>query len=142
METTAEVPDPFGPMLCFDLYAASRALTAAYRPLLKPLGLTYPQYLVLVTLWPNRERTIGEVGEQLCLDYGTLTPLIRRMETNGLLQRAPAGDDERLVVLRLSARGRRLSREQPAIQRAIQDDRSRPGRCRGPTDRAPPPLGP
>ena len=88
--------------LCFDLYAASRAVTQAYRPALTELGVTYPQYLVLVVLWERGASTIGELGKELHLDYGTLTPLVRRMELNGLVVRRRAGGDARSVLLELT----------------------------------------
>ena len=84
-------------LLCFDIYAASRAVTAVYRQVLAELHLTYPQYLVLVVLWREQSCTIKELGDALQLDYGTLTPLLRRMESNGLLTRQRRGDDERSV---------------------------------------------
>ena len=71
---------PLAEQLCFDLYAASRAVTAAYRPVLTELGLTYPQYLVLIVLWEHQSRTVRELAVHLRLDHGTLTPLLKRME--------------------------------------------------------------
>ena len=91
--------------LCFDLYAASRAVTAAYRPVLGELGLTYPQYLVLVALWERGTSTVRTLGEVLHLDHGTLTPLLRRMETHGLVERRRAADDERFVDVSLTDHG-------------------------------------
>src|SRR5260370_15516004 len=73
--------------LCFALYAASRAVTALYRPLLDALGLTYPQYLVMLVLWEQESVLVKELGAALQLDYGTLTPLLKRLETHGLLRR-------------------------------------------------------
>lgn len=92
-------------LLCFDLYATSRAVTAAYRPLLDRLGLTYPQFLVLVVLAPGTTHTIGDVARELRLDHGTLTPLLRRLETAGLLTRSRSAADERVVELALTERG-------------------------------------
>ena len=74
---------PLAEQLCFDLYAASRAVTAAYRPALTELGLTYPQYLVLIVLWEHDSRTVRELAAHLRLDHGTLTPLLKRMEASG-----------------------------------------------------------
>jgi DNA-binding MarR family transcriptional regulator len=95
-------------MLCFSLYAASRATTQAYRPLLEPFGLTYPQYLVLVLLWERDGRTVGELGQSLELDSGTLSPLLRRMTDTGIIARARTAGDERVVVVSLTDRGRAL----------------------------------
>src|SRR5258708_21340906 len=77
--------------LCFALYAASRAVTALYRPLLDALGLTYPQYLVMLVLWEQESVLVKELGAALQLDYGTLTPLLKRLETHGLLRRERRG---------------------------------------------------
>ena len=107
-------------MLCFDIYAASRAVTAVYRSLLADLGLTYPQYLVLVVLWSERSVTIKELGELLHLDYGTLSPLLRRMEANGVLVRQRGADDERSVTLQLTTAGRELALRTSHVQAAIQ----------------------
>lgn len=92
-------------LMCFDLYAASRAMTNLYRPLLTNLGLTYPQYLVLVVLWEDETHTVKELGEVLRLDHGTLTPLLRRMELNGLITRRRSSADERFVEVSLTAAG-------------------------------------
>ncbi|MCW2820963.1 MAG: MarR family transcriptional regulator [Marmoricola sp.] len=94
--------------LCFDLYAASRAVTNAYRPVLGELGLTYPQYLVLIVLWEEGTCTVRELADALRLDHGTLTPLLRRMESNGLITRRRANSDERFVEIALTAHGHGL----------------------------------
>ena len=94
--------------LCFALYHASRALTRAYAPLLEPLGLTYPQYLVLLVLWERDGLPVKEVGERLALDSGTLTPLCKRLEQQGLVERRRGEDDERLVRIHLTSEGRAL----------------------------------
>ncbi len=99
---------PLGDQLCFDLYAASRALTHAYRPVLAELGLTYPQYLVMIVLWEQDGRTVRDLVETLRLDHGTLTPLLRRMEANGLLTRTRASSDERFVEIALTDAGNDL----------------------------------
>lgn len=80
---------------CFALYSTSRSFTAAYRPLLDSLGLTYPQYLVLLLLWEQDQASVNELGEALQLDSGTLSPLLKRMETAGLIRRHRAAEDER-----------------------------------------------
>ncbi len=95
-------------LLCFDLYAASRAVTAFYRPLLDELGLTYPQYLVLVALPAEGAVPVKQIGHDLELDHGTLTPLLRRMEQAGLLTRRRSTVDERQVEVALTPDGRRL----------------------------------
>ncbi|HWL83303.1 MAG TPA: MarR family transcriptional regulator [Roseomonas sp.] len=94
--------------LCFAIYAANHAFTAAYKPLLEPLGLTYPQYLVLLILWEREGRTVKEIGARMHLDSGTLTPLLKRMEANGLLQRERDAEDERQVRIRLTEKGTAL----------------------------------
>ena len=96
---------PLANQLCFDLYAASRAMTNAYRPVLHELGLTYPQYLVLIVLWERRICTVRELADTLRLDHGTLTPLLRRMEANGVVARTRARGDERFVEVSLTASG-------------------------------------
>lgn len=99
---------PFSEQVCFDLYAASRAVTSAYRPVLVELGLTYPQYLVLLALWEEDDRTVKQLAILLQLDHGTLTPLLRRMETSGLLSRRRSADDERFVQIALTPQGEAL----------------------------------
>lgn len=94
--------------LCFSIYAAEHAFTRFYKPLLAPLGLTYPQYLVLVALWETDGLALGSIGARLGLDSGTLTPLVRRMETAGLVTRRRDATDERVVRVGLTAKGRRL----------------------------------
>ncbi len=94
--------------LCFALYSASRLMTAAYRPLLEELGLTYPQYLVLLALWEDDSSTVGNLGRRLHLDSGTLSPLIKRLEAAGLVVRHRASTDERRVEVALTPAGRAL----------------------------------
>ena len=94
--------------LCFALYSASRALTRAYQPLLEPLGLTYPQYLVMLVLWEKDGLSVSELGERLSLDSGTLTPLLKRMEESRHLVRKRDTADERVVRVHLSATGKKL----------------------------------
>jgi MarR family transcriptional regulator, organic hydroperoxide resistance regulator len=94
--------------LCFALYSSSLAMTKLYKPLLAPLGLTYPQYLVLLVLWEREGLTVSEVGERLSLDSGTLTPLLKRLQTSGLLARQRDTEDERRVMVRLTPAGRAL----------------------------------
>jgi DNA-binding MarR family transcriptional regulator len=94
--------------LCFALYSASLAMTKLYKPLLAPLGLTYPQYLVMLVLWEGDGPTVSQVGERLALDSGTLTPLLKRLQTAGLIQRQRDSADERRVLLQLTPQGRAL----------------------------------
>ena len=101
--------------LCFALYSASRAMTAAYRPILTELNLTYPQYLVLLVLWEDGRATVGRLGERLQLDSGTLSPLLKRLEANGFIRRERSRADERLVEITLTPAGRRLERKAQCI---------------------------
>lgn len=101
--------------LCFALYSASLAMTKLYKPLLEPLGLTYPQYLALLVLWERDGLAVNELGERLFLDSGTLTPLLKRMEAAGWLSRQRASDDERRVIVSLSAEGRALKRRAQGV---------------------------
>lgn len=92
--------------LCFALHATSRAVVQAYEPLLASLGVTYPQYLALLVLWEKDGATIGELGERLFLDSGTLTPLAKRLEASGFVRRQRSKTDERVVEVWLTAKGR------------------------------------
>src|SRR5687767_373125 len=94
--------------LCFSLYSAGRAMSKAYRPLLEPLGLTYPQYLVMRVCWAGDGITVSEIGERLFLDSATLTPLLKRLQAAGLGTRTRASVDERQVLIALTAAGRAL----------------------------------
>jgi MarR family transcriptional regulator, organic hydroperoxide resistance regulator len=106
-------------MVCFSMYAASRATTQAYRRALAPWRLTYPQYLVLVELWSRGSRTVGELGESLLLDSGTLSPLLRRLERRGYVHRTRRADDERVVEISLSAGGDALREEMREVPTEI-----------------------
>jgi DNA-binding MarR family transcriptional regulator len=97
--------------ICFPLYALSRQMTAHYRPLLEKMGVTYPQYLILLLLWETDKLTVGAIGERLLLDSGTLTPLLKRMEQKGLIDRKRNAADERQVTIQLTDNGQAL-REQ------------------------------
>lgn len=98
-------------MVCFSLYAATRATTQAYRQLLEPWNLTYPQYLVLATLWIEGEQSVSSLGEHLQLDSGTLSPLLRRMEQSELVRRERRSTDERVVTVAVGSRGLALRAE-------------------------------
>lgn len=97
-----------GDFICFSLYSASHAFTRVYKPLLDRLGLTYPQYLVMVLLWERDGQTVGQIGEQLFLESSTLTPLLKRLETAGHVRRERNPADERQVLIRLTDSGRAL----------------------------------
>lgn len=94
--------------VCFALYAASRAVTSKYRPMLDELGLTYPQYIAMLVLWEHDEISVKELGDILQLDSGTLSPLIKRLETAGLVTRQRNSADERSVLVSLTTAGRQL----------------------------------
>ncbi len=105
--------------LCFALYAASRAMTAVYRPVLDELGITYPQYLVLLALWERDGRGVGDLCEELSLDTGTLSPLLKRLSTLGLVERQRLASDERRVEIRLTERGHALRAQACGIPRRL-----------------------
>jgi DNA-binding MarR family transcriptional regulator len=94
--------------LCFPLYAAARNVTGLYTPCLKPLGLTYTQYLVFLVLWEKDGIPVGEIGEKLMLDNGTLSPLLKKMEQAGYIERKRSHEDERVVVITLTEAGKAL----------------------------------
>jgi MarR family transcriptional regulator, organic hydroperoxide resistance regulator len=107
--------------LCFALYSASLAMTKLYKPLLAELGLTYPQYLVMLVLWERDGLMVSELGERLSLDSGTLTPLLKRLEGLGLVSRIRDVGDERRVHITLSAAGRKLKARAIKIPGCILD---------------------
>ena len=107
--------------LCLALYTASRAMTARYRPLLADLGLTYPQYLVMVLLWEDGACTVGQIGARLRLESSTLSPLLKRLEVMGLVTRTRDLDDERTVTVALTASGRALERGSLVVTAAVCD---------------------
>ena len=94
--------------LCFPLYAAARHVTGLYTPVLRPLGLTYTQYIVFLVLWEKDGQPVGEIGEKLLLDNGTLSPLLKKMEQAGYVRRERSREDERVVVITLTEAGRAL----------------------------------
>ncbi|MBC7714440.1 MAG: MarR family transcriptional regulator [Rhizobacter sp.] len=97
--------------LCFRLYSASKALTSAYDPMLKPLDLTYPQYLAMMVLWEKDDISVGEIGERLNLDSGTLSPLLKKLEAKNILVRARSATDERMVTIKLTTKGHDLKKK-------------------------------
>jgi len=110
--TTAPAAAPLlDEQICFALYSASRAITATYRDLLAPFGLTYPQYLVLLVLWEDGTTSVSGLGRRLQLDSGTLSPLLRRLEATGLVERSRSRADERSVVVALTPAGDALRAE-------------------------------
>ena len=112
MTTVASLPQnaalQLDNQLCFALYAANHAMHRLYRQRLKALGLTYPQYLVMLSLWEQDTQTVSQIGERLYLDSGTLSPLLKRLEAAGLIRRARATTDERRVQVTLTNTGRAL----------------------------------
>ncbi|MEU4652982.1 MarR family transcriptional regulator [Streptomyces sp. NPDC023723] len=130
MRTTSAEPPESGPplgslllddQLCFALYAASRAVTARYRPLLDALGLTYPQYLVLLVLWERDSISVRDLGTALQLESSTLSPLLKRLEAASLLLRERRADDERSVAIRLTDAGAALRERAAEVPLAIGD---------------------
>ncbi len=105
--------------VCFALYSASLAMTKLYKPLLDAIGLTYPQYLVMLVLWERDGLTVSELGERLFLDSGTLTPLLKRLEAQGLIARLRDVDDERRVRITLTAEGRALRDRAEVIPQCV-----------------------
>jgi DNA-binding MarR family transcriptional regulator len=105
--------------LCFSLYSTGLAMDKVYRKVLRPLKLTYPQYLVMLVLWESDGVTVSSLGERLFLDSATLTPLLKRLESSGLVTRRRAAEDERQVLISLTAAGRALKEKARDVQLAI-----------------------
>ncbi|GJA03061.1 MarR family transcriptional regulator [Enterobacter cloacae] len=105
--------------LCFALYSANLALNKLYRQLLVPLNLTYPQYLVMLVLWEQDDVTVSDIGERLFLDSATLTPLLKRLESAGLINRHRSRKDERQVAVTLTDAGRQLQQQAAGIPHAV-----------------------
>ena len=108
--------------LCFPLYAAARTVTALYTPFLKPLGLTYTQYILFLVLWEQDGLTVGEICRRLMLDSGTLSPLLKKLRQQGYLEKRQRSDDERSVLITLTEKGR-------ALQEQAKDIPLRVGQC-------------
>ena len=132
MTTSAESPAPgsgaprfdvprLDRQVCFAMYSASRAATAAYRPMLEELGLTYPQYLAMMVLWEEQPRSVRELGAELGLDSGTLSPLLKRLEALGFVERRRSAADERRVEVFLTAAGSALSDRAAGIPQRLAD---------------------
>lgn len=105
--------------LCFAVYSTAHAFNRVYKPLLERLQLTYPQYLVMLVLWERDDVPLKDIGERLFLDSGTLTPLLKRMETAGLIRRTRGNEDERQVIIALTAQGRALREKAKAVPLGI-----------------------
>jgi DNA-binding MarR family transcriptional regulator len=105
--------------LCFAIYGAAHAFTRTYKPLLEPLGLTYPQYLVMIALWEEDDLPVKAIGDRLGLDSGTLSPLLKRLEQSGLVLRKRDRDDERLVRISLTEKGSDLRQKAVEVTKAI-----------------------
>ncbi|OOZ80884.1 MarR family transcriptional regulator [Bacillus cereus] len=107
--------------LCFAIYAASREMIKLYHPLLKELGITYPQYLVLLVLWEKEQMSVKGLGEELYLDSGTLTPVLKRLEERGLIIRERSKEDERSVIITLTAEGHEFKEKVTSIPNTVFD---------------------
>jgi DNA-binding MarR family transcriptional regulator len=105
--------------LCFAIYGAAHAFTRTYKPLLEPLGLTYPQYLVMIALWEEDGQPVKAIGDRLGLDSGTLSPLLKRLEQSGLVSRQRDRDDERQVRISLTQKGQDLKSNAAGVTAAI-----------------------
>ncbi|MDG2433737.1 MarR family transcriptional regulator [Flavobacterium sp.] len=105
--------------VCFPVYALSREITNLYRPILEQLDLTYPQYLVLLVLWENKTQTVNQIGGKLQLDNGTLTPLLKRLEVKGLVNRTRSKLDERVVDVSLTVAGNALKDKAKCIPKEV-----------------------
>jgi len=107
--------------LCFPLYAASRLVTREYQPFLDKLGITYPQYLVLLVLWESDRQSVNEISQKLILNTNTITPLLKRMESQGLISRIRSEKDERKVEIALTQKGKQLEDEASTIPTQLAD---------------------
>ena len=114
-----ELPLLLGNQLCFAIYSTAHAFNRVYKPLLKRLGLTYPQYLVMLVLWERDGLPVKDIGERLFLDSGTLTPLLKRLEAAELINRTRGTEDERQVLIALTSRGQALREKARAVPHAI-----------------------
>ena len=105
--------------LCFPLYAAAREIVGLYTPYLKPLGLTYTQYLVFLVLWEKDGITVGEICEKLILDNGTLSPLLKKMEKDGFLKKARSKEDDRVVIVSLTEKGKEMQQKAKDVPKRL-----------------------
>jgi DNA-binding MarR family transcriptional regulator len=114
-----DLPLLLGNQLCFAIYSTAHAFNRFYKPLLDRLGLTYPQYLVMLVLWERDDLPVKDIGERLFLDSGTLTPLLKRLEAAGLIKRTRSTEDERQVLIALTSQGQSLREKARAVPQAI-----------------------
>lgn len=124
MTTQQDTSDPCAALLlenqvCFALHSTSLLMTKVYKPLLQALGLTYPQYLAMMVLWEQDGLTVGEISNRLLTDPGSLTPLLKRLEAEGLLSRTRSREDERVVIVELTEQGRALQKKALDIPQCI-----------------------
>lgn len=105
--------------LCFPLYVAAKEIVRKYRPLLDPLGLTYTQYIAMMVMWEHKSVTVGLLCEKLCLDTGTLTPMLKKMQAAGLVERKRSRDDERSVIVTITERGEELRTQAADVPRKM-----------------------
>ena len=105
--------------LCFPLYAASKEITRRYAPYLEPLDLTYTQYIVMLVLWEEKKCNVSELGKKLFLDSGTLTPLLKKLEAKGYIQRTRKQSDERCLSVSLTAEGESLKRKAASVPKSM-----------------------
>ena len=118
-QTQADAMLKLDQLVCFSLYSTSLAMNKVYRKLLKQLGLTYPQYLVMLVLWEQDEMRVSDIGSRLFLDSATLTPLLKRLEAMELITRTRAASDERQVIIALTAAGKSLKRKAAAVPEGV-----------------------
>ncbi len=114
-------PPKLGNQLCFPLYVISKEITGLYRPFLDEIGITYPQYLVMMVLWEKDGLTVNQIGEKLHLDSGTLTPLLKRLEAKGFINRKRKKEDERVVEVFLDDAGKKLQQDACKIPSKMQE---------------------
>lgn len=120
-EPSAKKPLELGEFLCFAVYSANHAFNRVYQPLLKELELTYPQFIAMVALWGQDGQTVGELGERLCLQSNTLTPMLKRLEALAYIKRSRDSADERQVRIHLTDTGRNLQLQATDIVRSVRD---------------------
>lgn len=117
--STADAPLRLDNQICFAVYSAAHAFNRVYKPLLDRLGLTYPQYLVMLVLWERDDVPVKDIGERLFLDSGTLTPLLKRLEAAHLVKRTRSSEDERQVLIALTAQGHTLKDKARSVPQSI-----------------------
>jgi len=117
--SAADAPLRLDNQICFAVYSAAHAFNRVYKPLLDRLGLTYPQYLVMLVLWERDDVPVKDIGERLFLDSGTLTPLLKRLEAAHLVRRTRSSEDERQVLIALTAQGHALKEKARAVPQSI-----------------------